>query len=501
MLASALAGILCSTGASTPALSQDIVAAGPQLRSDPARRIFPALPATRSAPRNPATPAVTWPVTNCGDDGIGSLRAAVAGASSDDTIDLTQLACSVITLRTGAIEVDVDSLTFEGPGRDALTIDGAQRDRVLIHLYGGALSVNGLTIQHGRDRATGFHVAGGGCIASAGSLYLKNSTVRNCYTAGEGAYGGAVYAYSTSLTSSTMSGNIAKGVHENAGTAAFGGAVFTYVLDMTDSTVSGNSAIHFVHTGRTSYDIGGAIVAIVGGNVRNSTIDNNTSAGRGGGIAVFNPIAISNSTFSHNAALDGVGGGLFLRWPAFMQVNNSTFTANSATTGGGIWLGVTASGMRSTIVYGNTARASTGFADIHDDAGLILGGNNNLVGRSGPNVTLPPDTLHDNPRLGPLLDNGGPTRTHALQRNSPAVDRGSNDDGLAFDQRGADFARVFGPAADIGAVEQGVLPPAQVPTLSGWAAGLLAAMLGMIARWGLHAPMRRVRVRRFSRSR
>jgi hypothetical protein len=66
---------------------------------------------------------------------------------------------------------------------------------------------------------------------------------------------------------------------------------------------------------------------------------------------------------------------------------------------------------------------------------------------------LPPDTLHADPHLAPLADNGGPTATHAIAADSPAIDAGNNVAGLDTDQRGSGFARVVGAAADIGAFE------------------------------------------------
>ena len=57
----------------------------------------------------PHTPA-SIVVTNCDDSGPGSLRDAVAGAASGDTIDLSQLTCSTITLTSGAIEIPQDDL-------------------------------------------------------------------------------------------------------------------------------------------------------------------------------------------------------------------------------------------------------------------------------------------------------------------------------------------------------------------------------------------------------
>ena len=62
--------------------------------------------------------------------------------------------------------------------------------------------------------------------------------------------------------------------------------------------------------------------------------------------------------------------------------------------------------------------------------------------------------------MGPLADNGGPTQTHALLPDSPAIDAGDNSlavdaDGnpLSTDQRGTGFDRIFGGTVDIGAFE------------------------------------------------
>ncbi len=66
---------------------------------------------------------------------------------------------------------------------------------------------------------------------------------------------------------------------------------------------------------------------------------------------------------------------------------------------------------------------------------------------------VPPDTISSDPHLAPLSFNGGPTLTHLLMADSPAIDAGNNLLGLSTDQRGGDFARVVGTAADIGSLE------------------------------------------------
>jgi hypothetical protein len=72
------------------------------------------------------------------------------------------------------------------------------------------------------------------------------------------------------------------------------------------------------------------------------------------------------------------------------------------------------------------------------------GVNNNIIGTAANPIDA---------RLGPLADNGGPTLTHAILPDSPALNAGSNPDMLATDQRGGDFVRQFGSQTDIGAYE------------------------------------------------
>jgi hypothetical protein len=452
-----------------------------RLRIDAAHRLFPQLPGPRSEAT--ARPATLWSVANCHDDGPGSLRATVAAALDGDTVDLSSLSCGRITLETGAIALPVANLTLQGPGAGALAIDGNGLDRVFFHPFGGWLQLRDMTVEGGRVRATGFDVTGGGCIASAGYLVLEDAVVRNCYAGGEGAYGGAVYAYYLGLSRSTLGGNVAHGVHENAGTAAFGGAAFVYSMALVDSTVSGNLAHHTVQEGRTSYDIGGGIIAVRGGSISRSTIDSNVADGRGGGIAAFSDIALSNSTVSGNTAAAAMGGGVFARRPATLEIGNSTLSNNqAATAGGGIWLAATDAWLDSTLVYGN--RAGSG-SDIEAAYSLAVHGSANLVGSSGALVALPADTAAGDPRLGPLAWNGGATRTHALGAGSTAVDAGSNPDGLASDQRGDGFPRQFGDAIDIGAYEQqglsGAPAASPVPALATWLQLALAALLGSAA--------------------
>jgi hypothetical protein len=288
------------------------------------------------------------------------------------------------------------------------------------------------------------------------------------------------------MIDATISGSTADGTHQDATTAAFGGAAFVYQMDVGTSTLSGNVAEHHTHVGRDHYVIGGAIVAVVGGVISHSTVDGNWSTGRAGGVAVFNPLTLSNSTVSGNTAFGDIAGGIFVRWPATIELNNSTVTQNhSLRDGGGIWLNAEGSSFSSSIIAGN----SSNIGNRDNPLGplplvfSISGGNNLIVGNAA-DITVPGDTLSVDPLLEPLAANGGPTRTHALSAASPAIDAGANIQDLAYDQRGPAYVRAYAGAPDIGAFEAQPVAGANaapVPALSQWGLAVLATFLGAFA--------------------
>ena len=104
--------------------------------------------------------------------------------------------------------------------------------------------------------------------------------------------------------------------------------------------------------------------------------------------------------------------------------------------------------------------------------GLSNGVNGNLVGSADNPI---------DPLLGPLEDNGGPTLTHALLPDSPALDAGNNAYATDFDQRGPGFPRIVNGIIDIGAFEfQGAGPgPAPSRSSPGPEAGLAERVAGL----------------------
>jgi hypothetical protein len=442
--------------------------------------------------------ATTRTVSNCNDNGLGSLRYAASVALSDDLIDMTGLTCAKITLATGEIALNVENITLRGPGGAALWIDGQGMSRIFRHSGHGVIGIYGILLANGYV-ATEPSIETGGCVYSSGSIVFENSYAEACNAVQSfqnnpasttpvrgGALAVAGYAF---VQNSRLEQNRAISVR---GTAT-GGAIYAggdvYLIDseicctfaqsasfatvrgggvfaignvvMSRSTVAANRADSGppdVHSG-ASY--GGGIYAAgfargaQGTQITSSTIYGNVSQNVGG-VEILNgngtryAARITNSTISENYAYGRAGG---LATSTDMTVANSTIAFNTAGGSTAVAAGFQAYSifvdLQSSIIAKNYAQA------VHSDfdgTGSVVSGSNDLIMATS---TAPPGTLSGDPMLGDLADNGGPTSTHALQAGSPAIGHGNNAAGLGFDQRGPGFLRVVGGVADIGAFEFG----------------------------------------------
>lgn len=447
---------------------------------------------------------------------VGATQAGCVVSGSDafgvnDTVDLTSFAnpttiaftnvfsSSALTLtRAMTIRGDLDNngqplvtLTRQSPSpfrllrtNSPLTVDGlAFTGGSAANSIGGAILTNavaGMTLTHALITGNDAYIGGG--VAVYGSLNVSNSIVSGNYAiyAGGGiaspAPGGT-----TTINASSVSGNyaalgpgggifslnnvVAVGSIVSGNFAAMqGGGIFAVnSAQLTGSSVSGN----------TSLDVGGGVSGINAVRTFGSTISDNDATGNGGGIVSQYSIAIHQSTISANRS-HASGGGISGQ---FVYSDNSTVSGNSAFDyGGGVYasaqFGVYSTTISSNRLIGNNTHAGAGaffsntigtlsgtllFGNIGaadlDGFGGAVTGDHNLIGVVGDSLTAPADTLSCDPHLAPLADNGGPTQTQALPFNSCAVDAGAVTSDDATDQRGTGFARVVGPASDIGAFE------------------------------------------------
>ncbi|HJZ48490.1 MAG TPA: choice-of-anchor Q domain-containing protein, partial [Roseiflexaceae bacterium] len=134
--------------------------------------------------------------------------------------------------------------------------------------------------------------------------------------------------------------------------------------------------------------------------------------------------------------------------------------------GGGVRRHAGSATIGNTLITGNTVSGGTSMQTDISSAFTSAGYNLIGDGTGGTGFNAPGDQVGTSanpidPLLGPLADNGGPTRTHALLVGSPAIDAGNpapvGDGGGACppnDQRG--FGRVG--RCDIGAYEFGSMP-------------------------------------------
>src|SRR5215213_1567676 len=319
---------------------------------------------------------------------------------------------------------------------------------------------------------------GAGIYFAPGTLTLTRVTITGNRTgdsggpsSGNSGYGGGIWAggdffpsqaTTVSLNRVTIKNNSTGDTHDT-GDSGGGGGIYVYqgTMTLTDSTVSNN------HTGDANPSGGVGAGGSGGGifnkgtlNVTRSLISGNTtgnsasgSNSTGGGISNNATMTLTNTTVSGNSTGDGpsMGGGIFSRISATLI--NCTITKNVSPNGFGN--GVT--GHTGTYTVANTIIAGNGptgngpdlknvifTPPTYESLGHNLIGNAedvstfNVFGDQTGSTAAPLD-----PHLGPLLDNGGPTLTHALLTNSTALDAGDNslaedrtDDPLDTDQRG-----------------------------------------------------------------
>ncbi len=203
--------------------------------------------------------------------------------------------------------------------------------------------------------------------------------------------------------------------------------------------------------GNNASNAGGAISNFGTLTITNSSIYSNTGTSGASGILNVGIMTMTNSTITGNHVLSGNGGGIansdfgMNAAGAILTITNSTIASNSANVGGGVFNdSFVTTTLTNTIVANNTA--STGA----NCSGTITDGGKNLQWNpsSGCGFAL---TTGD-PKLGPLGNYSGSTKTMPLFVGSAAIDAGNDTACPATDQRGASRSGV-GTHCDVGAFE------------------------------------------------
>jgi hypothetical protein len=254
----------------------------------------------------------------------------------------------------------------------------------------------------------------GGGIYTAAAMTATSTIVRNNTAATNG--GGVYNEGNTTIVASTISGNTAEG----------GGGVFL--------------------TGSNTVNIAGATLTA------NRAVGGGAISGRAGVT-----INVVNSTLSGNIGSD-VGAGFYSNGKAqlnFVTIAKNLAGADSPDAGSGINL-FPASSTTNSVTLKNVLLADNkkGWLDGMDAAAIaaLLSANCGVTGggltvtSSGGNLssdascnawlTAATDKKSVDPKISALADNGGPTQTHALAADSPALSAGAADAAVTVDQRG-----------------------------------------------------------------
>ncbi len=402
-------------------------------------------------------------IADPGADGI-SLREAIVAANTDAALDVIVLQDDKydLSLDTGPLnsgdlyvgDLDIyNSIHIQGVEGGNTTIDAKNLDRVF-SFTGGTNTIENVKIQNGETAEFG-----GGILVRDSTVNLNNVTLHNNESTVE--RGGGIYtdgsAVTVNIKDSTISDNTAGkqltdlnaggAIHNWSATVtitrtdvinnkgSYGGAIFNHgVLDVKDSYLFSNSA----------EEKGGAILNQGLLSVSRTLFEENTAAG-GAGLTNEGTALVREATFSDNDA--SASGGAILNTTGTSTIERSTIAYNDGDTYGAIDLQGGTLSLQGSIADKNNSNSGD---DIH--TGVSSAGHNLLDTTLGSPVVS--DITGTDPKISNTLsDEGGFSKVHRLEDDSPAINAGavvSNDNNLStIDATGAARNNL----ADIGAYE------------------------------------------------
>jgi len=347
--------------------------------------------------------------TNC------SLREAITKSNKHEGKDKVKLQAGsyVVELpengnddnRAGDFDV-TDRVTIAGKGPDETVVDGQEVSGVFSLLTFSPHSVKNMTIEDG-NRNFGAGIATGPSKAVVKDVVLRSNT------AGVGG-GGGMSTVSTNLKVSRTT-FVANASPRGAGMYVPTGIVGSPAGTIDSSTFEGNTGDlgAGLYLDGATHDVSFTDDPDI--DVVNSTFAGNEANVSGGGIAAIlgAKIALDNSTVAYNGADadnsgGGSGGGMYQSAPsdpADFQIKD--------------------------IILGENAVGTSG--DGPQCYGSFTGSG--LIAGSTSGCTIGGDLVAD-AMIGPLAENGGPTKTISLDVGSPAIDHPNPVDCPEFDQRG-----------------------------------------------------------------
>ncbi|HSI79542.1 MAG TPA: choice-of-anchor Q domain-containing protein, partial [Solirubrobacterales bacterium] len=430
-----------------------------------------------------------------------SLREAVIAANARPGRDVIELSNrrrpyrlargNTLGGEDGALEGDLDvtnaPVVIRHPGKGRATIDARGIDRAFDVFAGAPTTFRKLVIRGGADpsseggngggirsdsnlRLVRTAIVGNASTACGGGIHTRSGAglrlIRSRVSANRAASDGGGLSHSCfggsgplTVRASAIVGNVGDSDNDGSGR---GGGMYFQTSDGVRSSISTSTI-----AGNRAGDEGGGMYTDLGRlTISRSTVSRNRTRDAGGGISVdgTDPLLLVNSTVANNRS-DSVGGGVHADGSSVVVANAATVARNLGNAdgllsepGGGLFF-EDAEGFvaRNSLIATNRIGNLGGGAPIANDCSgttaFESAGNNLLSTRFlCDGFDRPTDRVRENPRLGRLKRNGGPTETIALRRRSPAINNASRASAPKRDQRG----RKRGRKRDIGAFERNV---------------------------------------------
>lgn len=358
------------------------------------------------APAMPALIEVANGQVAINDNGLCSLREAIANAESSSTpvvfddcapgnpsgpdtivlpangqFSITDYAGYYYGSYTGLFPI-YSELTIDGNNATIERPDsGGASTRLLAVGLGGNLTLIDVNLNRGVADGSQDAGGGGGAIVNHGLLTLSGGALRE----NSAASGGAIANFGRLVVDgATFQDNVASG-HNGGAIAAtsdfYPDQIGAGDVELHDSLLSGNEAKQF----------GGALAADDAHvTISDTTFDHNVAIKGGGGVAFFTPsstttsLTVEYSDFTGNEATTASGGGLYVGYGVF-NIRHSTISGNTAgASGGGVAMYQGLLKLENATVSGNGAkRYGGGLSQIGGEARLTnstLSGNEAVDG-------------------------------------------------------------------------------------------------------------------------
>jgi hypothetical protein len=285
-------------------------------------------------------------VTTLENDGVGSLRWAMATAPNNSTITFDQDLEGKTLFLTNNLITAQKNLRIVHQGAGKITI--SNKEHFIQVVSGTSLTLSGVTLVGGKANSSPLVKNDGvltlsDCVISGNiNAFTKVTTIADVFG------GGGIYNDGfLTLDRSTISGN--------SGSLSQGGGISNYVYGtviLNQSTISGNTA-----------SVGGGIYNLGMLTLNNSAVSGNIASYNSGGISNGNKLTLNNSQVIGNKAMSGSGGGISNVGTA--TLTGSTVSGNTVDYGAGAGIDNEGIGtftlMNSTVSENRVGKVQSGF--------------------------------------------------------------------------------------------------------------------------------------------